>query len=115
MAERRKLVMLGMAGVGKTSIVNRIVDDTFDDNERTTIGGTLPEAMFTLSRTRERTPSPFPYSCLPLSRGHYKRSSIPPPPHGPAHIAPQLQVYAVRTRALWWSVPSLSIYVRTST
>ena len=49
MAERRKLVMLGMAGVGKTSIVNRIVDDTFDDNERTTIGGRLPEAMFTLS------------------------------------------------------------------
>jgi GTPase SAR1 family protein len=53
MAERRKLVMLGMAGVGKTSIVNRIVDDTFDDNERTTIGGRRPEAMFTLSRTRE--------------------------------------------------------------
>ena len=45
MAERRKLVMLGMAGVGKTSIVNRIVDDTFDDNERTTIGGRLREGV----------------------------------------------------------------------
>ena len=50
MAERRKLVMLGMAGVGKTSIVNRIVDDTFDDNERTTIGGRLRGCNVTLAR-----------------------------------------------------------------
>ena len=38
MTDRRKLVMLGMAGVGKTSIVNRVVDDRFSADEPTTIG-----------------------------------------------------------------------------
>ena len=56
-AVEMKLVLLGAAGVGKTSIVSRLVRDHFRANEAPTIGAAFSTKMLTVDAPRQQSPS----------------------------------------------------------
>ena len=56
-AVEMKLVLLGAAGVGKTSIVSRLVRDRFRANEAPTIGAAFSTKMLTVDAPRQQSPS----------------------------------------------------------
>jgi GTPase SAR1 family protein len=49
-----KLIMLGQAGAGKTSILNRFVDNNFLEDTLTTIGADLKSITLQLNETAVR-------------------------------------------------------------
>jgi len=48
---RKKILLIGDFGVGKTSLIRRYVDDTFDDSYLTTIGVKISKKLLELDGT----------------------------------------------------------------
>lgn len=48
---RKKILLLGDFSVGKTSLIKRYIDDTFDDSYLTTIGVKISKKQLTIDQT----------------------------------------------------------------